>query len=287
MRISPWFVAIIMLSIYACGGAEDRNAPAADETRQVTSTGPITLTGGRTSLTVDPEYGARITSLKYDGREILQTERDSAGYRFGSTVWTSPQSEWNWPPPATYDTGPYRVVRLRDNVYVFTSGVDDATGFSIEKRVQMTDSGEIGLRYRVTNESGSPAGVAAWEVTRLPYRGRVEFYVSDTVWSTVAPLPVTFADDVGTITFDATHREAQKVFATLLDTAVRYYVDDLVFTKQTVITGGNQVAEGQAPLEVFLDPVNQFAEFELQGGYYRLEPGQQAELRTKWSVRKE
>ena len=275
-----------MLLITACGSEAATGSEQA-KAEQTVAPGPITLTGGNVSLTVDPDYGARITSLKYGGREILQTDRDSAGLTFGSTAWTSPQADWDWPPPPALDSEPYRVDKLRDNVYLFTSGQDEETGLRLDKRVQVTDAGEIGLRYQITNQSGVPVGVAAWEVTRLPYAGRIEFYVGDTVWSDAYPMPVLFKEDKGITTFNEEHKEPKKLYATLRDTAVRYSVDDLVFTKQTMITGGNQVAKGHAPLEIYLDPKRGFVEFELQGGYYRLDPGQVADMHVKWTVRRQ
>ena len=284
MLFRSLLVLLIFFGLLACGGNE---AGTGEDAATVVPPGPITLRGGKVSLTVDPNYGARITSLKYDGREILRTERDEEGFTFGSTVWTSPQSDWKWPPPAPIDSEPYSVTKLRENVYIFRSAFDSLSELRMEKRVQVTDAGDVGLRYRVMNESGAPVGVAAWEVTRLPYAGRIEFSVSDTIWSDVDFLPVRITDGVGVITFDDEYEDRVKVFATLRDTAVRYYNDSLVFTKQTMITGGNQVAEGQAPLEVYFDPKRGFVEFELQGGYYALEPGQEAEMRVKWTVHRE
>lgn len=250
-------------------------------------TEPITISHKGVSLTVDPNYGARITSLKYKGREVLQTNRDSAGLTWGSTAWTSPQADWNWPPPATFDTGAYTVRKVSDRIYIFTSALDSSSLLRLEKRFMLNDSGEVGLRYKVKNESGMPVQIAAWEVTRIPYGGRIEFPASDTVWSSEKYIPVELHDTVAVINIDDQITKPIKIYANLRDTMVRYYHEGLVFTKQTVITGLNQVAPGQAPLEVYLDPGKKFAEFELQGGLYTLQHGQSAALRVKWVVQEE
>ncbi|MBO4786361.1 MAG: hypothetical protein J5510_04770, partial [Prevotella sp.] len=53
------------------------------------------LTTGNVSMTIDAEHGARITSLKYGDKEVISQLRWPES--FGSTFWTSPQKEWNWP----------------------------------------------------------------------------------------------------------------------------------------------------------------------------------------------
>jgi len=69
------------------------------------------MTAGPLSLAVDPQMGARIASFTYEGKEILKTSRDENNWQWGSTVWTSPQSDWNWPPgsltfPRSVDSAP-------------------------------------------------------------------------------------------------------------------------------------------------------------------------------------
>jgi len=50
----------------------------------------------------------RITSFLVDGRNFLTDDKvDSLNW--GSTFWPSPQSDWDWPPPAAIDNEPYTV----------------------------------------------------------------------------------------------------------------------------------------------------------------------------------
>ena len=275
-----------MLIGVACGDAEseiEQDLATVSHAPQE----PITLEAAGVSLTIDPDYGARVTSFQYQGREMLQTTPDAEGNNTGGTVWPSPQSDWDWPPPPQIDTGRYSVRKLRDNVYLFESQVDTSVDLSLEKRVQMAANGEVAFRYRLKNESAYPKIVAVWEVTRVPYDGYIRFPLSDTVYVNEGRLPLEAKEDFGYIYFDGQNTEAQKVFATLRDTAVQYVHDGLVFTKNTVITARNQTAPGQMPLEVFMEPRRGFAEFELQGGRYRLESGQSATFRTKWRLEAE
>ena len=41
---------------------------------------------------------------------------------FGSTFWPAPQSEWNWPPIATYDSKPYTAVVQGNSVKLTATG---------------------------------------------------------------------------------------------------------------------------------------------------------------------
>ena len=65
------------------------------------------ITAGKVSMVIDAGKGAKVLSFKYENKEVIsQLQRFNA---FGSTFWTSPQTEWNWPPVAEYDRNPYEV----------------------------------------------------------------------------------------------------------------------------------------------------------------------------------
>src|SRR5882757_3732250 len=63
---------------------------------------------GNQSMDIDAHLGGRITSFLVDGRNFLTDDKvDSLNW--GSTFWPSPQSDWDWPPPAAIDNEPYTV----------------------------------------------------------------------------------------------------------------------------------------------------------------------------------
>ncbi len=255
-------------------------APAPDETPP--QDGPITLTRDSISLTVDPSYGARLTSLKYGDRELLNVVRDSTGFTYGSTAWPSPQSDWSWPPPAALDREPYTVQKV-DEHSVLLLGKEDSSGLVFQKRYRLGPDSDIGLTYWLTYNRDTARAVAAWEVTRLPYTGRIEFF-ADSVRTEKSDGVVESQDSFRTIYLDDRHPAPAKVFANLDSIPVRYYVDGLVLEKHTVVQDFYRVAPGQAPLEVYIEPQRKFAELELQGDYRELRYGETATLRTKWRV---
>ena len=255
--------------------------PAPDDAEQQDS--PITLTRDSLSLTVDPTYGGRIVSLTYGGKELLNTVRDSSGFTYGSTAWPSPQADWGWPPPTTIDRGPYEVQRVEEHSVTMISQPAE-NGLVLQKRFRLGPDSDVGLTYWLTNRGDSTLSVAAWEVTRLPYGGRIEF-MADSIRSDREGATVETRDSLfRTIHFDERHQQPTKVFANLDSVPVSYYHDGLVLRKETIVTDFYRVAPGQAPLEVYLDPPRQFAEFELQGDYRQLGYGETTTLRVRWIV---
>ena len=85
---------------------------------------------GDVTMTITPEKGAKITSLKYQDQEVISQLRWPES--FGSTFWTSPQKEWNWPPVFELDKGVYEVVE-KDGHLVMTSPVSEKLKYRVRK----------------------------------------------------------------------------------------------------------------------------------------------------------
>ncbi|MEL7160431.1 MAG: hypothetical protein AAFN92_06720 [Bacteroidota bacterium] len=245
--------------------------------------GPITLTREDVTITVDPQLGGRITSLTLHGREILKTSRDSLNLQWGSTVWTSPQSTWKWPPPATFDAEPFTWELLRDSVILLESARDPDSQLRMRKRISLGPDADVGLTYWLINEGVSTVRVAAWENTRLPYAGYLEF-AADSIRFRQDSTPVVTRDSTHYIYLDDRHRGPEKVFADLAADSVTFYRDGLFLRKFAGITHLFHTAPEQAPLEIYFNPEAGFMEFELQGEYKLLEPGEHVSLRTRWKV---
>ena len=59
------------------------------------------LSVGDLSMVVDAAHGGKVLSFKHKDKEVISQSRWPES--FGSTFWTSPQKEWNWPPVPEYD----------------------------------------------------------------------------------------------------------------------------------------------------------------------------------------
>ncbi|MFK8161753.1 MAG: DUF4380 domain-containing protein [Lewinella sp.] len=256
---------------------------ACTATENTDSIAPVTISRGAISLTVEPAIGGRLSSLTFGGVEVLKTSRDSSNFQWGSTTWSSPQADWNWPPVAAFDAAPFKVMRVDEKSILLEGPKDSLTHLRMRKRFTLGPDNDIGLIYWLTNEGVSSVNVALWENTRLPYAGRFEFR-ADSIRGSLDTLPVTLRDSVYSIYADARHSQPQKVFADMPTTTARYYHKGMVLIKHNLANAFYRVAPGQAPLEIYLDPPAGFVEFELQGDYRLIEPGESNNLRSKWSL---
>ena len=129
---------------------------------------------GDITMTINPEKGARITSFQYKGQEVISQLK--APESFGSTFWTSPQREWNWPPVKEFDKMPYQVEE-RDGHLILTSDVSQRLKYRVRKTFS-TDKKDnaIVVTYSIINESEETRQVAPWEITRVENNGGAIFF---------------------------------------------------------------------------------------------------------------
>ena len=92
--------------------------------------GKYSISTGDVTLTVDAAKGGKVVSFKYQDKEVLSQTRFPNS--FGSTFWTSPQSEWNWPPVAEYDRNPF-TAEVKGNTLILTSAKSERFGYRIRK----------------------------------------------------------------------------------------------------------------------------------------------------------
>ena len=244
---------------------------------------PVTLTRGPITITVEPALGGRISSLTYEGTEVLQTTRDEANLHWGSTVWTSPQSAWGWPPPPAFDAEPYQLTELGEDRILLEGPRDSASFLRMRKRIVLGPDSDVGLTYWVTNEGVSGVNAALWENTRLPYAGTFEF-VADTIWTERDSIEFDFRDSVRIVTLDARHTEEGKLFADLPTGTASYINNGVKLTKHTVVKDLYRTPPKEAPLEIYVAPSSGFFEFELVGDYRNIGPGESNNVRLKWTL---
>jgi hypothetical protein len=131
---------------------------------------------GNTYFEVDPSFGARISSFKIDDQEMLFQSRFAGDYLWGSTLWQSPQSEWNWPPSVALDQAAYTGGIIGDSV-VLRSGVDETYSHLVFKKIFTADLSDTSLtiEYTMINNGSSAHSYSAWEVARVP-SGGISFF---------------------------------------------------------------------------------------------------------------
>ncbi|HEY8941831.1 MAG TPA: DUF4380 domain-containing protein, partial [Cellvibrio sp.] len=79
--------------------------------------GKLYLKQGSLRMEIMPDVAGRVSSLKYDGHEILVPIVDfDKNTDWGTVLWSSPQAEWQWPPIDVLDSKPYKLSVKGDRV---------------------------------------------------------------------------------------------------------------------------------------------------------------------------
>ena len=232
---------------------------------------------GDVTMTVNPEKGAKIMSLKYQDQEVISQLRWPES--FGSTFWTSPQKEWNWPPVFELDKGAYEVVE-KDGHLVMTSPVSEKLKYRVRKDFSTdVEDGAIVVTYSIINESGETRQVAPWEITRVPNAGVISF---DAPLEGITPAGLMkFETKNGVASYTADEAPENRKINADGKGWLRYENNGLVLTKKFADLTPDQPAPGEAEIQVYVNRGKTYIELESQGAYTTLAPG--AEL--SWTVR--
>ena len=242
--------------------------------------GQYQLKSGNLSMTVDASKGGKILSLKYNDSEVISQLRWPES--FGSTFWTSPQKEWNWPPVPEFDKRPYTVEQTTDSTLIIKSQQSERLKYSVGKNIHACQAdGSFTITYTIYNESGETRKVAPWEITRVPNADGLIFFDA----------PLNGITPAGLLNFT----EAQKAVWYQTDEAsdnrkvnadgkgwLAYYNNGLLLVKAFQDLKFEEPAPGEAEIQVYMNRGKSFIELESQGAYTTLEPGAKLEWTVKW-----
>ena len=233
---------------------------------------------GDVTMTITPEKGAKITSLKYQDQEVISQLRWPES--FGSTFWTSPQKEWNWPPVFELDKGVYEVVE-KDGHLVMTSPVSEKLKYRVRKDFS-TDKkdGAIVITYSIINESGEERKVAPWEITRVPNAGVIKFDAPvESIWP--AGL-MNFEQKDGVACYAADEAQQNRKVNADGKGWLSYENNGLVLTKKFADLKADEPAPGEAEIQVYVNRGKTYIELESQGAYTTLAPGADLSWTVRW-----
>ena len=243
---------------------------------------PHTLKCGHQTMTIDAGKGGKILSLKYDDQEVISQSRFPES--FGSTFWTSPQKEWNWPPVPEFDKQAY-TVEEKDGHLIMSSPVSNRLGFRIGKDFSTDEKdGAFVVTYSIINESNETRQVAPWEITRVANDGGLIFFKAkaESVWP--AGL-MNFKDAHGAAWYtpDETN-ENRKVNA---DGAgwLAYANKGLLLLKKFDDLKPDAPAPGEAEIQVYVNRGKTYIELESQGAYTTLQPKEQFSWTVRWYLK--
>ena len=243
---------------------------------------PHTLKCGHQTMTIDAGKGGKILSLKYDDQEVISQSRFPES--FGSTFWTSPQKEWNWPPVPEFDKQAY-TVKGKDGHLIMTSPVSNRLGFRIRKAFATDEKdGAFVITYSIINESNETRQVAPWEITRVANDGGLIFFKAkaESVWP--AGL-MNFKDAHGAAWY--TPDEANENRKVNADAAgwLAYANKGLLLLKKFDDLKPDAPAPGEAEIQVYVNRGKTYIELESQGAYTTLQPKEQLSWTVRWYLK--
>ena len=240
----------------------------------------FTLKCGDVTMTINAEKGGKILSLKHQDKEVLSQSRWPES--FGSTFWTSPQKEWNWPPVPEFDKQAYTIKHQEEGRLTITSPVSERLGLSVGKDFQ-TDSkdGAFVITYSIKNEGTEPRRVAPWEITRVPNGdGQILFDAPvDSIWP--AGL-MTFETAQGAAWYKTDEAPQNRKINADARGWLAYTANDLLLVKRFLDLKNNEPAPGEAEVQVYVNRGKSYIELESQGAYTLLQPGEQLQWTVRW-----
>ena len=258
------------------------------------------------SMTVDAGHGGKILSFKLGEQEVLaqnpaaapQPAQPGEGQprrrffnpnSYGSTFWTSPQAEWNWPPVPEYDNLPYTAeikdgpVKVADVILpaLFLEGQVSKYGYRVCKAFTVDPSDlAFVITYSIVNESGETRKIAPWQISRVPNGGFLEFDAKPEGVTPADLMKVTFAEGLATLEVD----EADQNRKINVDGKgwLNFRDKGLVLTQRFPDIAQDAAAPGEAEIQVYIDARKSFVEIEAQGPYTELKPGEKLDWTVRW-----
>lgn len=236
------------------------------------------LTAGNLTMTVDAEKGGKILSLKYQDAEVISQLKWPEA--FGSTFWTSPQKEWNWPPVPEFDKMAYTVEAHNDTTLIMKSQVSARLKYSIGKTIRAKSNGSFAITYSIYNESGESRQVAPWEITRVPNEGIIFF---DAPLEGITPKGLMdFKAAHGAVWYQADEAKENRKINADGKGWLAYYSNGLLLVKKFQDLQEGQPAPGEAEVQVYVNRGKTYIELESQGAYTTLAPGNHLDWTVSW-----
>lgn len=246
---------------------------------------------GKVSMEIDPAIGGRIASVKHGNREMLITSRPTSSTLWGSVLWSSPQSDWSWPPIDVLDNEPYGVSVL-NNRLVLTSGVDKKTGYQFVKSygVNSTRNDVVVINYAIYNRSDVAKAVAPWELTRVPTSGIIFFPTGEKKLESgiFYPMELQKIGEISWFVYDEKkiRDDHHKMMTDGKEGWIAYVDRGYMLLKEFDDVPVELIASNEGEIELFTDAKKTYLEIQQQGPVVMLQPGEHLEWEVLWHIKK-
>lgn len=236
--------------------------------------------------------GGRIMSFGLSDAAADNILDHSNADNYGSTLWTAPQSDWNWPPPEGFDNANFTVT-VTGNVIEMegpSTTVGSASVSLLKTFTPDLEGGAIDIVYTVRNEGSSSVELAVWEVSRVAQGGLTFFPEGGTPRLDSSRQPMTWTTSDGYIWFDEQEDGPSggdgKLFADGSDGWMAHTDGEYLYLKQWPDVPGSDAADGEAEVEIYDSGSNgSLVELEVQGPAVTLGAGEETSLEMRWIVR--
>jgi hypothetical protein len=247
-----------------------------------------TFTVGNVVFAVDAAKAGRIVTFSLAGKNILTAAKNSQDNNWGSTFWPSPQSAWNWPPPAEIDPGPYTPM-LCGATLSLSSQTSALLALSVIKQFSVDAvTGVVTIQYGLVNHGTQAQKVAPWEITRVAAGGLTFFPMGagQPIKGAQALLNLQMIGGGAWFAYDAAAiTSEQKVFADGYEGWIAHVDGNLLLVKAFSDTPAANAAPGEAEIEIYTDAGHSYIEVENQGAYVSVAPGATSTWTVRWFLR--
>ena len=241
------------------------------------------IKAGDVTMTISAKEGGKVMSYKYGDKEMLSQLRMQNQY--GSTFWTSPQKEWNWPPVTEFDRGAYTAQDLADtpNQLVLTSQIARKLPFQIVKQYNPDPKGKyIRVAYTIINKGDTERKVAPWEISRVVADEEGLIFFDAPVESITPAGLIPFKGEAGASWYNfETGAQDRKINADGKGW-LAYAANGLLMIKKFDDLTPSQPAPDEAEIQVYVNQGKTYIELESQGEYKTLAPGESLTWVVDW-----
>lgn len=241
------------------------------------------IKAGDVTMTISAKEGGKVMSYKYGDKEMLSQLRMQNQY--GSTFWTSPQKEWNWPPVTEFDRGAYTAQDLADtpNQLVLTSQIARKLPFQIVKQYNPDPKGKyIRVAYTIINKGDTERKVAPWEISRVVADEEGLIFFDAPVESITPTGLIPFKGEAGASWYNfETGAQNRKINADGKGW-LAYAANGLLMIKKFDDLTPSQPAPDEAEIQVYVNQGKTYIELESQGEYKTLAPGESLTWVVDW-----